>query len=232
MKHLPIAIIAASAISMGVAAVAISQSAPKTAQAQQVQAAPAAADPHAAHRAAAAQPVAAKPNTARTNVVLSEALLTDQTGRSARLSSDFLKDRVVVFDFIFTTCTTICPLSTTLLTATKEQLKDVDPNAYVFVSVSIDPNTDTPARMAAFADSRGADWTFLTGEKRIVDKVLKDLGSYSTNPSDHAAMLVIGDASTGDFIRAFGLPNPDFVAAEVRSRVAARAGAHHHHQGH
>jgi protein SCO1 len=80
--------------------------------------------------------------------------------------------------------------------------------------------------MAHFAGERGADWTFLTGEKRIIDKVLKDLGSYSTNPSDHSAMLVIGDASTGEFIRAFGLPNPDFVAAEVRNRVAAH---HHHH---
>lgn len=231
MKYLPIAILAASAISMSVAAVAISQGAPKAPPAQPAQMA-AAADPHAAHRAAAAQPVAAKPKTAKTNVVLSEALLADQTGKTARLSSDFLKNRVVVFDFIFTTCTTICPLSTTLLTATKEKLADVDPNAYVFISVSIDPNTDTPARMAAFAESRGADWTFLTGEKRIVDKVLKDLGSYSTNPADHSAMLVIGDAATGEFIRAFGLPNPDFVAAEVRSRVAARAGHDHNHQGH
>lgn len=231
MKYLPYAIAIASALTLGVATLAISQAAPPASPAEDA-ASRAHVDPHAAHKAAAAaaaEPAAAQPKTAKTAVTLSEAMLVDQTGKPGRLTSDFLKNRVVVFDFIFTTCTTICPLSTSLLAATKEKLTDVDAEAFGFVSVSIDPNTDTPERMAAFADSRGADWTFLTGEKRIVDQVLKDLGSYSTNPSDHSAMLVIGDASTGEFIRAFGLPNPDFVASEVRKLVAQRAGHHHHH---
>ena len=231
MKQLPIILIAAAASTAGIAAVAISQTPPAATPAPaavEPSSAQPAADPHAAHKAAAAVAPAAQPKTANTNVVLSEASLTDQTGRTARLASDFLKDRVVVFDFIFTTCTTICPVSTTLLAATKEKLAGVDPEKYVFVSVSIDPNTDTPERMAHFAEQRGADWTFLTGPKHTIDKVLKDLGSYSTNPSDHSAMLVIGDASTGEFIRAFGLPNPEFVATEVRNRVDARDHQHHH----
>lgn len=229
MKHLPLIAAAAAAFTLTLGAAAVGMPAYNVADEPfEVAPSPEPPDPHAAHRAAAAEKPVSAPKTARTDVKLTDVKLTDQTGRSARLSSDFLKNRVVVFDFIFTTCTTICPVSTSLLATTKAKLKDLDPNAYAFVSISIDPNTDTPERMAAFAQKRGADWTFLTGERHVVEKVLKDLGSYSTNPADHSAMLVIGDASNGEFVRAFGLPNPDFVAAEVRRLVAARQHHHHH----
>lgn len=183
------------------------------------------ADPHAAHKAQ--MKTDAPANVSAADVTLEDATLIDQSGTTGGLKSDFIGDRVVVFDFIFTSCTTICPVTTSILAATKSNLSDLDDSQYVFVSISIDPNNDGPAQLAAFADSRGADWTFLTGEKRVVDKVLRDLGSYSTNPEDHSAMTLIGDARTGEFIRSFGLPRPAFVEAEVRKRVTSRM-----HDGH
>lgn len=183
------------------------------------------ADPHAAHKAQMKSDAPAEVSAAE--VTINDVTLVDQTGRKGLLKSDFIGERVVVFDFIFTTCTTICPVTTSILAATKSNLSDLSDDDYVFVSVSIDPNHDGPAELAQFAEGRGADWTFLTGEKRVVDQVLRDLGSYSTNPEDHSAMTIIGDTRTGEFIRSFGLPRPAFVEAEVRKRVAA-----HNHAAH
>ena len=88
---------------------------------------------------------------------------------------------------------------------------------------SIDANVDTPQRLAAFAGRHRANWTFLTGEKRIMDEALVWLNAYATNPEDHAAMILIGDGATGSFSRIYGLPDPAFVEERVRELLANRA---------
>ena len=158
----------------------------------------------------------------------------DQTGAELNFVDDVVGDKIVVFDFIFTSCTTICPVTTTLLTRAHASLDDVDTNMVQFISLSIDANNDTPERLAQFADDRSANWTFLTGEKHIMDDLLVALDAYTTNPEDHAPMIIIGDASAGTFSRHFGMPNPDMVTERVEALLAARSDTHHHnhHAGH
>ena len=60
----------------------------------------------------------------------------------------------------------------------------------------------------------------IDGKARVMDEALTDLDAYSTNPEDHAAMIVIGDASTGRYMRVFGLPDPAFVEARVHAHRA------------
>jgi hypothetical protein len=55
-----------------------------------------------------------------------------------------------------------------------------------------------------------------------MDKALSDMDAYSTNPEDHAPMILVGDASSGRFIRMFGLPDPDRVEQEVRQLLMRR----------
>lgn len=159
----------------------------------------------------------------RSLVVLSDQPMIDQNGETRRLKSDVAGQKIIVVDFIFTSCQTICPVTTALLAESHRRLADVPAEDLAFVSMSIDANVDTPQRLAAFAGRHRANWTFLTGEKRIMDEALVWLNAYATNPEDHAAMILIGDGATGSFSRIYGLPDPAFVEARVRELLANRA---------
>jgi protein SCO1/2 len=176
---------------------------------------------HAAHAALSSAPAPGSEQQAL--VVFSDAAMFDQTGAERHLQSDVIGSRIVVVDFIFTSCQTICPVTTSLLAEARGRLKDVPAEDLVFISMSVDSAVDTPERLAAFAASRKADWTFLTGDKPVMDEALTLLNAYSTNPENHTAMILIGDAATNRFSRIYGMPDPDFVEARVRELIAARA---------
>ncbi len=162
-------------------------------------------------------------------VVLSDAPMVAQTGAERHLKTDVVGSRIVVVDFIFTSCQTICPVTTALLAKAKGNLTDIPSDTVTFVSMSVDSTVDTPARLSTFAAAHGADWTFLTGDKHVMDEALTWLNAYSTNPEDHTAMILIGDASTDTFTRIYGLPDPEFVEARVRELVGTRANDSSHH---
>ncbi len=88
---------------------------------------------------------------------------------------DFVKGKIVVMNFIFTNCPDICPLSTNNMRLIQERLNKERIKNVQFVSMSFDPNNDTPEVLTKFADIRGLDlsnWTFLTGRKSVTDSVI------------------------------------------------------------
>lgn len=92
--------------------------------------------------------------------------LVDETGATVNL--DAMKGSVVVYDFIFTNCTGICPLMTNNMRAVTE---GIDEDAPVrFVSITVDPARDTPEVLAAYAKRVRNDprWTFLTGDRDTI----------------------------------------------------------------
>lgn len=99
--------------------------------------------------------------------------LTDRSGRTIQLSD--LRGEVWVVDFIFTTCPGPCPVMTSRMKGLQDQLagkRDVR-----LVSVSVDPETDTPAVLSKYADQFGADrdrWLFLTGSKQAIRSLATD----------------------------------------------------------
>lgn len=99
--------------------------------------------------------------------------LTERSGRTVQLSD--LKGKVWVVDFVFTTCPGPCPMMTSqmkrLQTALKEQ------SIVRLVSVTVDPETDTPVVLAKYADTYGADpkqWWFLTGTRPAIHALATD----------------------------------------------------------
>jgi len=101
--------------------------------------------------------------------------LVDQRGRPA-LSTE-LAGKVVVANFVFTTCTDICPALTATMGRIRDELKQahlLDGKA-VLLSFSVDPEADTPEALAAYGERFGADpahWRFLTGDRGEVDRLL------------------------------------------------------------
>ena len=133
----------------------------------------------------------------------------DQNGKQLNFYNDLIKGKTVAINFIFTTCTTVCPP----LTATfrKVQQTAVERGLDVkLVSVSVDPVVDTPERLRAFAEKFKVDqgWTFVTGDKGEIDSLLQSLGVAVTNKNDHTPMILIGNDSIDYWTRAYGLSSP------------------------
>ena len=179
-------------------------------------------DPHAKHRAMMNKPQedAAEP----ASVSLHNATLLTQDGKPVLFVDEILGDRIVVMDFVYTTCTTVCPVLSAILGQVQNRLAEQLGPELQLVSMSVDPVRDTPERMKAYAVGHraGPDWVWLTGEKTEVDEVLRGLGAYTPDFEDHPSMVLVGDASKGTWKRFFGFPGPDKIVAAVQELQAAR----------
>ena len=167
-------------------------------------------------------PEAVAPASAK--VTLSEAPLLDQGGKRVRLAQDVIGERIAVVNFIYTSCTTVCPVSSATFQQLKQRLGASLGKEVVLVSITVDPLRDTPQRLREYgARYRAAEgWTWLTGAKPDVDGALKGFGAYTPNFEDHPAMVLIGDARGGSWTRFFGFPSVDELMARIDTMHVAR----------
>lgn len=104
--------------------------------------------------------------------------LVDQTN-TPRSFPSITKGKLAVISYIFTNCPDICPLTTNNMRMIHEKVKAAKLENIEFVSISFDPAQDKPETLRKFAEVRNLDlsnWTFLTGEKRIVDSLMNRIG--------------------------------------------------------
>jgi len=145
----------------------------------------------------------------------------DQNGKQLKFYTDLVKGKIVAINFIFTTCTNICPP----LTATFRKVQvEAGPNVNL-ISVSVDPTTDTPERLKAYADKfkAGAGWTFVTGDKVDIDKLLAGLGAAVADKNDHTPMVLIGNESANYWTRAYGLAPPSQLVGAIKAAADRKA---------
>jgi protein SCO1/2 len=180
-------------------------------------------DPHAKHRAMMKQK--SEPALESADVDLRDRPLVTQHGEEVMFVSDVIGDNIVVMDFVYTTCTTICPVLSALFNQVQTKLGDQVGDDVWLVSMSVDPIRDTPQRMKAYSAKHhaGDGWLWLTGPKPVVDEVLVGVGAYTTNFEDHPTMVLIGDGRTGEWKRLFGFPNPDRIVKAVNEMKQRRA---------
>ena len=88
-----------------------------------------------------------------------------QDGKTARFYDDLLKGKLVVFNFIYTSCQDICPVATARLAQLEEKLGDRMGRDFFFISMTVDPERDTPERLKEYAQAfdAGPGWSFVTG---------------------------------------------------------------------
>lgn len=111
--------------------------------------------------------------------------LIDQAGRSVSLDS--LGDRVLIVDFIYTSCPGPCPVQTSIQVALQGQIPEPLRDDVHFVSISLDPEVDRPEMLEAYASARGVDfsnWSFLTGPTDEVAEVVRRWGVGSLRQPD------------------------------------------------
>jgi protein SCO1 len=127
-----------------------------------------------AHVPGASREVTPTPTTP--NKKAPEFALLNQEGN--RFESTNLHGKVVVLNFIFTTCTDVCPLFTANLAQLQRTLKDQTGNVF-FVSITTDPEVDSPKVLKSYAQRYGADfqnWVFLTGSEAQLKQVWNGFG--------------------------------------------------------
>ena len=140
-------------------------------------------------------------------MVIPEVEVLDQNGNSLNFYSDLIKGKTVAINFIFTNCTTICPpLAATFARVQKEMGDKVGKDVH-FISISVDPLTDTPERLKAWGAKfkAGAGWTFVTGNKEQIDKLLYALGASISRREDHSPTVIVGNDLKGIWTRTYGL---------------------------
>jgi len=156
--------------------------------------------------------------TSISKMVSSEYKLLDHNGNDVLLG-DLIKDKVVVMNFIFTSCKTICPPMGANFVALKDQLGDRANDKLAMISISLDPSTDTPERLKAWKqnfDKNDDDkWTLLTGNKNTIDQLLKDLSVFTPLIEEHAPIIVMGSANNDEWVRTNGLASPEVLAGKV-----------------
>jgi protein SCO1/2 len=159
---------------------------------------------------------APSPDSASARVEVPDVELVDQDGRAVRIRSLLQSGKPVVVSFIFTTCTTVCPMLSSIVSRVQEKLGDRLGAEVLLVSVTVDPGRDTPARLKAYATRHHArpGWTWLTGGRGQVEQVLRGMGAYTPNFADHPPMVLVGDGA-GGWTRLNGFPSQVAIVAQV-----------------
>jgi len=150
-----------------------------------------------------------------------DVVLTDAEAKPVRLRALLATGDPVMVNFIFTTCSTICPVMTKVFADARTRLGDEARNLRM-ISISIDPLNDTPAQLKAYAGKFDADarWTFLTGRVQDVAAVQRAFDAYDSDKMNHEPLTLLRAAPGHAWVRIDGFASPDELAGEYRSAMA------------
>jgi protein SCO1/2 len=131
-----------------------------------------------------------------------------------------------VLSFIYTTCTTICPLTSATLSELQRKLGDARDSVHL-VSISIDPEQDTPARLRDYAKKFGAgpEWQHYTGTVEASVASQRAFAAYRGNKMDHAPVTLVRMRPGERWTRIDGFATADQLLAELNGGVAGKVAA-------
>jgi cytochrome oxidase Cu insertion factor (SCO1/SenC/PrrC family) len=167
---------------------------------------------------------ASEANAKRAKMEIPDVAVLDQDGNKLHFYTDLIKDKTVAINFIFTNCTTICPpLAATFQRLQKEMGEKIGKDVHL-ISISVDPVTDTPERLKAWGAKfkAGPGWTFVTGEKQEMDKLLNALGAAVSKREDHSPALIIGNDRKGVWTRTYGLAKINQIMGVIADVMEGR----------
>lgn len=158
--------------------------------------------------------------------MLPEVLLRDQRDQPVRLR-ELIRGRLVVVNFVFGSCVTVCPPQTALLREAARQiaahpvLRDV-----LFVSLTVDPLSDGPLQLRQYAArfdlpvGPPVRWVLLTGSIDNVQKTLAPFAATTSSPADHPALLWLGHESRGRWTRTSALNPPHMLIRRLEALIS------------
>jgi protein SCO1/2 len=132
--------------------------------------------------------------------------------------------RPVMLNFIFTSCTAICPVTSQVFSEVRERLGKQRDDIHV-VSISIDPEYDTPQRLADYAKrfSSGGAWTFLTSTQVDAASIQKSFAAYQGDKMNHVPVTFLRAAPGKAWVRLDGFASPSLLVTEIKALLPAKA---------
>ncbi len=141
-------------------------------------------------------------------------------GKRVSLPDELNDGRPVVMDFFFTSCTTICPLLSQTLARLQDRLGAERDRVHI-VSISIDPEEDTPARLTEYAKryKAGPEWRHYTGTEQAIIATAKAFNAYRGDKMSHTPLTLLRLAPGKPWIRFDGFATPEQLMQELSGKV-------------
>jgi cytochrome oxidase Cu insertion factor (SCO1/SenC/PrrC family) len=142
-------------------------------------------------------------------------------GKTVRFFDDLIKDKVVMINLIYATCTDACPLATAQLAKVQQILGDRVGRDIFMYSITIDPKNDTPEVLQKHAEKYNVKpgWLFLTGSEADIMLLRNKLGFHfqgiRDDIKDHNGAVLMGNQRTGQWVKRSPMDNPYFLAEQV-----------------
>ncbi len=126
-----------------------------------------------------------------------------QDGKTVNFYDDLIKNKIVVVSFIYTSCKEICPLATARLSQVQDRLGDSVGRDVFLVSITVDPEHDTPEAMKKYAETfkAGPGWFFITGKPEYIHDIRYKLGERSSNITEHRNDIWLANGATDEWQR-------------------------------
>jgi|GEM_PF-311226 len=143
--------------------------------------------------------------------------LIDQDGKKVNLRVLFDSRKPVIVDFIFTTCTTVCPVLSAGFSNLRRSL-GAEADKVQLVSISIDPENDRPEKMKRYLQRFGGDqgWEFLTGSREDVGRVLRAFNAFVVDKMSHEPLYLLHAPDAAQWVRIKGLIKKSDLLSEYR----------------
>ncbi|MBP6058969.1 MAG: SCO family protein [Nitrosomonas sp.] len=155
-------------------------------------------------------------NAHQIHLALPNIIVVDSQNHNHRLSG-LLQGQIAIVNFVFTSCTTICPVLSATMQAVEKQLQDQLGKDVILISISVDPSRDTPDKLRTYAERLGAGqhWYWLTGKPSEISQLLKAFGIPSGRPEDHPPIILAGNVDADNWLRWVGIPSPETLIEAI-----------------
>ncbi len=146
-----------------------------------------------------------------------DVVLVNQDGKKVRFKELLQTGKPVVVNFIFGTCTTICPILSVGYTNLQQKIPQ-QPDKVHLVSISIDPENDTPKVLKEYLKRYRAKpgWDFYTGSRSDIDKVMRALDAWIPNKMSHYPLTLIWVPKDNSWVRLYGLMSSSEFLSECQ----------------
>ncbi|MES9860673.1 MAG: SCO family protein [Candidatus Thiodiazotropha sp. 4PDIVS1] len=153
----------------------------------------------------------------RAEYSIPDVVLTSHEGTDASLPQLLNGEKPVMLNFIFTTCTTICPV----LSASFHQVQEIlgDDQSVSMISITIDPEYDTPAQLMKYSKRFKAkeNWKFYTGSYNDVVAVEKAFDIFRGSKMNHEPITLIRGGEDTAWTRIDGLASAEDIVKEYKN---------------
>ena len=175
-------------------------------------------DPHAHHKHMMEQPGY---TSSIHTYVIPELYLNDTHNNKVSMQEILGGDEPVMLNFIFTTCTTICPILSATFSQVQRELGNDTKNVRM-ISITIDPEQDTPERLKEYAGRFKAEsgWQFLTGSIDDIIAMQKAFDAYRGDKMNHIPLMFLRNTANGTWVRLEGFTSASEVVAEYRQHLS------------